>query len=83
MALSVAAGPSNVAVIVGKRFGNAVRRNRAKRVFRGLTRQTYGDLLSGQALLVFPKREALSQSSGTLRQVWVESLHRLHLLRQR
>ena len=83
MALNVAAGPSNVAVIVGKRFGNAVRRNRAKRVFRGLMRQMYGDLLTGQALLVFPKREALSQPSETLRQAWVESLRRLHLLRQR
>lgn len=83
MALNVAAGPSGVAVIVGKRFGNAVRRNRAKRVFRGVVRLMYGDLLQGHALLVFPKREALSQPSELLRQAWTESLRRLQLLRQR
>ncbi len=83
MALNIATGPSGVAVIVGRRFGNAVRRNRVKRVFRGLARQVYHDLLSGQALVVFPKREALSQRSEALRQAWVESLCRLHLLRQR
>ncbi len=83
LALNLSVGPSRVAVIVGKRFGNAVRRNRAKRVFRALARQVYHDLLSGQALLVFPKREALSQPSEALRQAWVESLCRLHLLHQR
>ncbi|MBH0203752.1 MAG: ribonuclease P protein component [Nitrospira sp.] len=75
--------PSRVGIIVGKRFGNAVRRNRAKRVFRELVRQSYPDLVSGRGLLVFPKRDALLQSREGLVQAWRTSLERLHLLRAR
>jgi len=75
--------PSRVGVIVGKRFGDAVRRNRAKRVFRALARQRYQDLISGQALLVFPKREALLQPSASLQQAWEGALGRMQLLRLR
>ncbi|CUS34605.1 ribonuclease P protein component [Candidatus Nitrospira nitrificans] len=75
--------PSRVGIIVGKRFGNAVRRNRAKRVFRELVRQLYPDLVAGRGLLVFPKRDALLQSREGLVQAWRTSLERLHLLRSR
>lgn len=71
---------SRVGIIVGKRFGNAVRRNRAKRVFRELVRQLYQEFVPGQAVLVFPKREALSHSYGELRQIWELTLRRAHLL---
>lgn len=73
--------PSRVGIIVGKRFGNAVRRNRAKRVFRELVRQLHPDLVPGRGLLVFPKRDALLQSHEGLAQAWRTSLERLHLLR--
>lgn len=73
--------PSRVGIIVGKRFGNAVRRNRAKRVFRELVRQTHPDLIPGQGILVFPKRDALVLSREGLAQAWRTSLERLHLLR--
>lgn len=73
--------PTRVGIIVGRRFGNAVRRNRAKRVFRDLTRQLYPDMVAGCGLLVFPKRDALSQSREELAQVWKSSLERMHLLR--
>ena len=75
--------PSRVGIIVGKRFGNAVRRNRAKRVFRELVRQLHPDLVPGRGLLVFPKRDALLQSREGLVQAWTASLERLHLLRTR
>jgi ribonuclease P protein component len=75
--------PSRVGIIVGKRFGNAVRRNRAKRVFRELVRQLHPDLVPGRGLLVFPKRDALLQSREGLVQTWRTSLERLHLLRPR
>lgn len=75
--------PSRVGIIVGKRFGNAVRRNRAKRVFRELVRQLHPDLVAGRGLLVFPKRDALLQTREGLVQAWRTSLERLHLLRAR
>ena len=75
--------PSRVGIIVGKRFGNAVRRNRAKRVFRELVRHVYPDLVPGQGLLVFPKRDALLQPREGLVQAWKTSLERFHLLRPR
>ncbi|MBS0183515.1 MAG: ribonuclease P protein component [Nitrospira sp.] len=73
--------PSRVGIIVGKRFGNAVRRNRAKRIFRELVRQLHPDLVPGRGLLVFPKRDALLRSRDELVQAWRGSLERLHLLR--
>ncbi len=75
--------PSRVGIIVGKRFGNAVRRNRAKRVFRELVRQFHPDLVPGRGLLVFPKRDALSQPHEGLVQAWRMSLERLHLMQPR
>lgn len=70
-----------VGIIVGRRFGNAVRRNRAKRIFRELTRQVRADLLSEQAVLVFPKRDALNQPFAVLKEAWRLSLTRQHVLR--
>lgn len=75
--------PTRVGIVVGKRFGTAVWRNRAKRVFRALVRQLHHDLVPGMALVVFPKREALSQPSAELRRSWETSLQRVHLLRKR
>jgi ribonuclease P protein component len=68
-----------VGIIVGRRFGNAVQRNRAKRIFRELARQVRADLLSGPAVLVFPKRDALSQPFTVLKEAWRSSLARQHL----
>ncbi len=70
-----------VAIIVGRRFGHAVRRNRAKRIFRELTRQVRADLLTDQAVLVFPKRDALSQPFAVLKEAWRSSLIRQRVLR--
>src|ERR671921_1513965 len=53
------AGTSRVGIVVGRRFGIAVRRNRAKRLFRELSRQVRAELAGDHALLVFPKRDAL------------------------
>lgn len=73
--------PSRVGIIVGRRFGNAVRRNRVKRVFRELVRYSYPELIPGRGVLVFPKRDALLQSREALVQAWQASLSRMHLLR--
>lgn len=76
-------GPTRLGIVVGKRFGNAVRRNRVKRVFRALMRECHADLLPGHAAVVFPKREALVLPFEELKQVWRDALKRVKLLRPR
>lgn len=73
--------PSRVGIVVGRRFGNAVRRNRAKRVFRELVREFYPEFVSGRGVLVFPKKDVLVSSRKDLIQAWHTSLQRMHLLR--
>jgi len=72
---------SRVGIVVGKRFGGAVRRNRAKRLFRELTRQLRDQLLPGHALVVFPKRDSITQPFAVLEEVWLSALRRQRLLR--
>ena len=69
-----------VGIVVGKRFGMAVRRNRAKRLFRELSRQVRSELVGGYALLVFPKRDALALSFEELKALWRTTLRRQGLL---
>ena len=69
-----------VGIVVGKRFGIAVRRNRAKRLFRELSRQVRGELAANHALLVFPKRDALTLPFEELKNLWRATLRRQGLL---
>lgn len=71
---------SQVGIVVGKRFGIAVRRNRAKRIFRELVRETYPDLAPGFALLIFPKRDAIVEPFQDLKTAWIGSLRKQRLL---
>ena len=70
-----------VGIVVGKRFGGAVSRNRVKRLFRELTRQLRGQLLPGHDLVVFPKRDSVARPFAVLKEVWLSSLQRQQLLR--
>ncbi|WP_455241529.1 ribonuclease P protein component [Petrachloros mirabilis] len=72
---------SRVGIVVGKRFGIAVRRNRAKRLFRELTRQVQTELVSGHDVVVFPKRDALGVSFEELKATWVNTFRRQGLIR--
>jgi ribonuclease P protein component len=72
---------SRVGIVVGKRFGGAVSRNRVKRLFRELTRQLRGQLISGYALVIFPKRNSIAQPFTVLKEVWLSTLQRQRLLR--
>jgi ribonuclease P protein component len=72
---------SRVGIVVGKRFGGAVSRNRVKRLFRELTRQLRGQLLPGNALVVFPKRDSIALPFAVLKEAWLSSLQRQRLLR--
>ena len=74
---------SRVGIVVGKRFGIAVIRNRVKRLLRELTRQLRGQLLPGLDLVVFPKRDSIVQPFSILKGVWLSALQRQRLFRIR
>ncbi|MFB3136570.1 MAG: ribonuclease P protein component [Nitrospirales bacterium] len=71
--LSSSAGV-RVGIVVGRRMGKAVTRNRAKRIFRELVRKTNHVLVKGHDLIVFPKRAALSTNHRALTEAWMEAL---------
>jgi ribonuclease P protein component len=65
---------TRVGIVVGKRFGLAVKRNRVKRVFRELARQRYRELVEGQDVLFFPRRESLNVRHALLSEAWAKTL---------
>ena len=67
---------SKVAIVVGRKLGNAVIRNRAKRRFRALARATEGQLGPHRHLIVFPRTASLSASFSDLQRIWRELLER-------
>jgi ribonuclease P protein component len=71
---------TRLAIIVGKRFGTAVSRNRAKRIFRELARLVRRRLSPGYRFLVFPRRECLTVQFTRLHDVWIQSLGRNGLI---
>lgn len=72
---------SQIGIVVGKRLGTAVVRNRTKRIFRALARQTRLELVDGRHVLVFPKRKVLTTRHEELRRTWRAALHHEGLLR--
>jgi ribonuclease P protein component len=68
-------------IVIGRRFGTAVRRNRAKRLFRELGRSVRPALLPGYGVLVFPKRECLALPFAELENLWRSTLRRQRLAR--
>ena len=72
---------ATMGIVIGRRFGTAVRRNRAKRLFRELGRAVRPDLVPGYAFLVFPKRECLNLPFMELQQVCPGTLQRQRLAR--
>lgn len=69
-----------VAVVVGRRFGGAVSRNRVKRVFRELARHSVSMMAGGYDLVVFPRREALGVPHAVRKEKWFQALDRQGLL---
>ena len=65
---------ARVGVVVGKRFGPAVKQNRAKRVFRELARQRSRELIEGHDVLFFPRRESLNVRHARLSEAWAKTL---------
>jgi ribonuclease P protein component len=67
-------GPARLGITVTRKFGNAVARNRAKRVFRELFRRASGFLPPGIDLVVIPKNSAAGTLSlPQLEQEWARA----------
>ena len=58
-------GPARLGITVTRKFGNAVARNHAKRLFRELFRRASGLLPSGVDFVVIPKTSAATALSLT------------------
>ena len=71
---------TRVGIVVGKRFGLAVKRNRVKRVFRELARKNCLELVEGQDVLFFPRRESLHVRHALLRKAWEKALQQEGIL---
>ena len=67
-------------MVVGKKLGGAVWRNRSKRRFRELGRQSLARLEPGLDLLIVPKRESVTEPAQRLRESWQALLARAKLL---
>ena len=73
-------GRTRVGVVVGKKLGGAVARNRAKRRFRELGRLSLACLPAGLDVLILPKRESVAEPARSLREGWQALLARARLV---
>jgi len=71
---------NRIGIMVGRRFGNAVRRNRAKRVFREVTRHGRIDLAQNTDLVFFPKQGMDKVPYHVVNQTWQSLLANLQKL---
>ena len=63
-----------VGIIVGRRAGNAVTRNRLKRIFRELVRASYSDMTHGHHCIVYPKGKILESKFQDVHKAWKNTL---------
>ena len=71
---------TRVGVVVGRKLGGAVWRNRSKRRFRELARLSLPRLPAGLDLLILPRRESVTEPAQYLRESWQALLARAKLL---
>ena len=71
---------TRIGIVVGRRFGKAVDRNRGKRIFRELVKKNQSLLVQGYDIIIFPKQPVLTISHEPLCDSWVQVLAREGLL---
>ena len=71
---------TRIGIVVGRRFGKAVDRNRGKRIFRELVKKNHSLLVQGYDIIIFPKQPVLTISHEPLCDSWVQVLAREGLL---
>ena len=75
-------GSSRFGIVVGRRVGKAVTRNRLKRIFRELVRESYSNMASGYHYIVYPKLKVLEVKYQDIKTVWKSALARRGLLEE-
>jgi len=71
---------SRIGIVVGRRVGKAVTRNRLKRIFRELVRESYSGIATGYYCIVYPKVKVLKTEYQEIGSVWRDTLARAGLL---
>ncbi len=73
---------NRIGIMAGRRFGNAVRRNRAKRMFREVTLHGRMELAEHRDLVFFPKREMDTASFQEIHQTMESTLEKHGLVKK-
>jgi ribonuclease P protein component len=73
-------GSSRIGIVVGRRVGKAVTRNRLKRIFRELVRDSSSGMAAGYHCIVYPKVKVLEAKYQDIRTVWKSALAQRGLL---
>lgn len=69
-----------IGVVVGRRVGKAVTRNRLKRIIRELTRASYSNMAYGHHCIVYPKVKILQSSFQEVEEAWNQMLRQLGII---
>jgi len=73
---------NRIGIMVGRRFGNAVKRNRAKRMLREVTRQGRVDLTQPTDLVFFPRHGMDKVSYHVINHTWQSALAKHSLIKK-
>ena len=68
-------------VVVGRRVGKAVTRNRLKRIIRELVRASYSDMALGHHCIVYPKIKILRSRFQEVEKAWNQILRQIGVIR--
>jgi ribonuclease P protein component len=71
---------SRVGVVVGRRVGKAVTRNRLKRINRELIRASYSNMARGHHCIVYPKVKILRSKFQEVEKVWNHMLKHVGII---
>jgi ribonuclease P protein component len=69
-----------VGVVVGRRIGKAVTRNRLKRITRELVRASHSDMAFGHHCIAYPKVKILRSKFLDVEQVWTQMLTKIGMM---
>ena len=73
---------NRIGIMVGRRFGNAVKRNQAKRVLREVTRHGRIDLAQNTDIVFFPRRGMHKVPYHVVDQAWQSMLAKCGLVQK-